>query len=170
MTTYPNVLPTTYSSKATAKRGAIRAGLTNFECEQNSEGRWVVIDCTEVDTLFTLPGTPVVDMEANDVAAMIEEAKASAPENEEAHAPDLSEELGARDKKGFRRRSVDPQGVTGRVHDICHRLYQDWIEAGQNPDTKPKRKDYMAAVLAQGVAFYTARTQIQKFLQGGVSR
>lgn len=182
MTTYKNVLPTTYSSKATAKRGALRAGLTDFECEQNAEGRWVVIDCAELKGLFAVedltatctdpetgdtlhaPGMPVVDMEANDVAAMIAEAKDSAPENEA--GPDLSKELGARDKKGFRRCSVEPAGATARVHEICQAMFNKWQDEGSDPATKPRRKDYMAACTADGLAYYTARTQIQKFLKG----
>lgn len=53
-----NMLPQDYSSKAVAKRGAERAGLTNYRIEQNKVGRWVVIN----DTAPLEPGVHNVEI------------------------------------------------------------------------------------------------------------
>lgn len=57
-----------------------------------------------------------------------------------------------------RRRSVEPQGATNAVRDF----FADYVE--EHP--KATRKDCIAAAVADGFAYFTARTQYQRFHAG----
>lgn len=63
----------------------------------------------------------------------------------------------------FRRRSVDPVGITNAVHD----MFDDYIaEAEDAGKPTPTRKQMIARAVRDGVAYYTARTQYQKWSRG----
>jgi len=62
----------------------------------------------------------------------------------------------------FRRRSQEPEGITSIVHDMFDEYQAEAEEAGR----ELKRKDYIAKAVRDGVAYYTARTQYQKWLRG----
>lgn len=60
------------------------------------------------------------------------------------------------------RRSVEPEGITSAVHDMFDEYQAEAEEAGRTL----KRKDFIAKAVRDGVAYYTARTQYQKWLRG----
>lgn len=62
----------------------------------------------------------------------------------------------------FRRRSVDPVGITNAVHDMFDEYQAEAEEAGKTLT----RKQYIARAVKDGVAYYTARTQYQKWSRG----
>jgi hypothetical protein len=62
----------------------------------------------------------------------------------------------------FRRRSVDPVGITNAVHDMFDEYQAEAEEKGQTLT----RKQYIARAVRDGVAYYTARTQYQKWSRG----
>lgn len=62
----------------------------------------------------------------------------------------------------FRRRSVDPIGITNAVHDMFDEYQAEAEEKGQTLT----RKQYIARAVRDGVAYYTARTQYQKWSRG----
>lgn len=62
----------------------------------------------------------------------------------------------------FRRRSEEPEGITSLVHDMFDEYQADAEEAGK----ELTRKQYIAKAVKDGVAYYTARTQYQKWLRG----
>lgn len=62
----------------------------------------------------------------------------------------------------FRRRSVEPEGVTSAVHDMFDEYQAEAEEAGKTLT----RKQYIARAVRDGVAYYTARTQYQKWYRG----
>lgn len=62
----------------------------------------------------------------------------------------------------FRRRSVEPEGITNAVHDMFDEYQAEAEEAGKTLT----RKQYIARAVREGVAYYTARTQYQKWSRG----
>lgn len=62
----------------------------------------------------------------------------------------------------LRRRSVDPIGITAEVHN----MFADYEAEAEDRGVTLKRKDYIAKAVRDGVAYYTARTQYQKYLRG----
>ncbi len=63
----------------------------------------------------------------------------------------------------FRRRSVDPVGITNMVHE----MFDEYVaEAEEAEKPQPTRKQMIARAVRDGVAYYTARTQYQKWLRG----
>lgn len=62
----------------------------------------------------------------------------------------------------FRRRSVEPEGITSAVHDMFSEYEAEAEEAGK----KLTRKQMIARAVKDGVAYYTARTQYQKWSRG----
>lgn len=63
----------------------------------------------------------------------------------------------------FRRRSLEPIGITSAVHDMFDEYQAEAEEADKDPLT---RKQMIARAVRDGVAYYTARTQYQKWLRG----
>lgn len=63
----------------------------------------------------------------------------------------------------FRRRSVEPEGITSAVHD----MFDEYLaEAEEAEKPTPTRKQMIARAVRDGVAYYTARTQYQKWSRG----
>lgn len=63
----------------------------------------------------------------------------------------------------FRRRSVEPEGITSAVHD----MFDEYLaEAEEAEKPVPTRKQMIARAVRDGVAYYTARTQYQKWHRG----
>jgi hypothetical protein len=62
----------------------------------------------------------------------------------------------------FRRRSVEPEGITSAVHDMFDEYQAEAEEAGKTLT----RKQFIARAVRDGVAYYTARTQYQKWQRG----
>lgn len=62
----------------------------------------------------------------------------------------------------FRRRSLEPEGITSLVHEMFDEYQADAEERNQTLT----RKQFIARAVRDGVAFYTARTQYQKWLRG----
>lgn len=60
----------------------------------------------------------------------------------------------------LRRRSIDPVGITTMVHEMFAEYEAEAEECGRTL----KRKDYIAKAVRDGVAYYTARTQYQKYM------
>jgi hypothetical protein len=69
----------------------------------------------------------------------------------------------------FRRRSVEPEGITSAVHDMFDE-YEAEHEAKADETGKDlpplTRKQMIARAVRDGVAYYTARTQYQKWQAG----
>jgi hypothetical protein len=62
----------------------------------------------------------------------------------------------------FRRRSVEPEGITKAVHD----MFSEYQAEAEEKDQTLTRKQYIARAVRDGVAYYTARTQYQKWSRG----
>lgn len=62
----------------------------------------------------------------------------------------------------FRRRSVEPEGITSAVHEMFDEYQAEAEEAGK----ALTRKQFIARAVRDGVAYYTARTQYQKWSRG----
>lgn len=62
----------------------------------------------------------------------------------------------------FRRRSVEPEGITSAVHEMFDEYQAEAEEAGKTLT----RKQFIARAVRDGVAYYTARTQYQKWSRG----
>jgi hypothetical protein len=62
----------------------------------------------------------------------------------------------------FRRRSVEPEGITSMVHEMFDEYQAEAEEAGK----ELTRKQMIARAVRDGVAYYTARTQYQKWSKG----
>lgn len=62
----------------------------------------------------------------------------------------------------FRRRSEEPEGITSAVHDMFSEYEAEAEEVGK----ELTRKQYIARAVRDGVAYYTARTQYQKWSRG----
>jgi murein DD-endopeptidase MepM/ murein hydrolase activator NlpD len=62
----------------------------------------------------------------------------------------------------LRRRSDEPEGITSAVHD----MFDEYQAEAEDRGVTLKRKDYIAKAVRDGVAYYTARTQYQKWLRG----
>lgn len=59
----------------------------------------------------------------------------------------------------FRRRSVEPEGVTSAVHD----MFDEYEAEAEEQGRELTRKQMIARAVRDGVAYYTARTQYQKW-------
>lgn len=60
----------------------------------------------------------------------------------------------------FRRRSVEPEGITSAVHD----MFDEYVAEAEEVDKPtPTRKQMIARAVRDGVAYYTARTQYQRW-------
>lgn len=59
----------------------------------------------------------------------------------------------------FRRRSIEPEGITSAVHDMFDEYQAEAEEAGKTLT----RKQMIARAVRDGVAYYTARTQYQRW-------
>lgn len=62
----------------------------------------------------------------------------------------------------LRRRSVEPIGITSAVHE----MFDEYQAEAEERGIELKRKDFIAKAVRDGVAYYTARTQYQKWLRG----
>jgi hypothetical protein len=62
----------------------------------------------------------------------------------------------------LRRRSLEPEGITSMVHD----MFAEYEAEAEEKGITLKRKDFIAKAVRDGVAYYTARTQYQKYLRG----
>ena len=63
----------------------------------------------------------------------------------------------------FRRRSLEPEGITSEVHN----MFDEYIAEAEEADKPtPTRKQMIARAVRDGVAYYTARTQYQKWSRG----
>jgi len=62
----------------------------------------------------------------------------------------------------LRRRSEEPEGITSLVHD----MFSEYEAEAEERGVTLKRKDFIAKTVRDGVAYYTARTQYQKWLRG----
>lgn len=59
----------------------------------------------------------------------------------------------------FRRKSDEPEGITSAVHEMFDEYQAEAEEQGKTL----KRKQYIARAVREGVAYYTARTQYQRW-------
>lgn len=68
----------------------------------------------------------------------------------------------------YRRRSVEPVGITAQVHEMFDEYQAEREDQmAENEKLEPlTRKQYIAKAVRDGVAYYTARTQYQKWLRG----
>jgi hypothetical protein len=62
----------------------------------------------------------------------------------------------------FRRRSEEPEGITSAVHD----MFDEYQAEAEERDQTLTRKQYIARAVRDGVAYYTARTQYQRWSKG----
>jgi hypothetical protein len=62
----------------------------------------------------------------------------------------------------FRRRSLQPEGITSMVHEMFDEYQAEAEDAGK----ELTRKQMIARAVRDGVAYYTARTQYQKWFRG----
>jgi hypothetical protein len=63
----------------------------------------------------------------------------------------------------FRRRSLEPEGITSAVREMFDEYQAEREEADKEPLT---RKQMIARAVKDGVAYYTARTQYQRWSKG----
>lgn len=63
----------------------------------------------------------------------------------------------------FRRRSLEPEGITSMVHEMFDEYQAEREEDDKEPLT---RKQMIARAVRDGVAYYTARTQYQRWSKG----
>lgn len=63
----------------------------------------------------------------------------------------------------FRRRSLEPEGITAAVREMFDEYQAEREDADKEPLT---RKQMIARAVKDGVAYYTARTQYQKWSKG----
>ena len=62
----------------------------------------------------------------------------------------------------FRRRSLEPEGITSAVHE----MFDEYQAEAEEASKTLTRKQYIARAVRDGVAYYTARTQYQKWSKG----
>jgi hypothetical protein len=62
----------------------------------------------------------------------------------------------------FRRRSEEPEGITSAVHD----MFDEYQAEAEEKGVELTRKQYIARAVRDGVAYYTARTQYQRWSRG----
>lgn len=61
----------------------------------------------------------------------------------------------------WKRFSDEQEGATSAVRDF----FEDYLaEAAEDGGERPSRKDFIAAAVAEGFAYYTARTQYQRWV------
>lgn len=173
-----------YSSKSTAVRGALRAGLGEdaFTVEKNAEGRWIVLvipskqdefEASEAE-LAAQQGRPSHEDEETG-ANNIEEAdlfKGTDAASDE--AAEQAAEVAAT-KKGRKGKKVEAVAV--EVTSPKTPSYKQMTRLAKSEVEKPlsvihsfldenptlTRKQAVAALVAKGINFYTARTQYQKW-------
>lgn len=61
----------------------------------------------------------------------------------------------------FRRNSVEPEGITSMVHS----MFDEYQAEAEDKGVELTRKQFIARAVRDGVAYYTARTQYQKWLR-----
>lgn len=147
----------TFSTKANATRGAKRAGLTTFGVEQDErDGKiiWMIVDLAdaveETEVLGEQEVLEIDEKQNDDVVA--EPVLEIDPERRLRHITNFS------DSSGHLRASVIRKGAVERVHAVCREAF----DPDENRMTRT-RAELMADCQALGIAFYTARTQIQKW-------
>lgn len=130
----------TYSTKANAIRAAKAAGLEQYEIvEQDGQFGFRPIEAED-----TSEGEALEAMEQERGEAPADEPQPEEVPAEEAHVVKV-------------RNASTVESPTRRVWAIADELH------AANPDVR--RKDIMAACEAAGIAFFTARTQIQKWMK-----
>lgn len=80
------------------------------------------------------------------------------------------EEFGSKITKGAAKKAVTPRGANANASTIENPCKRVWHIADEMSAANPemKRKDVLARCVAEGIAFYTARTQYQQWL--GIQR
>ncbi|MDI6528801.1 hypothetical protein QMA71_24980 [Pseudomonas otitidis] len=134
----------TYSTKANAIRAAKAAGWVPGDYEIIEVGDKFGYQLNEAED--TSEGEALEVMEQERDEAQNPDAPADEPQPEEAPAPVAKV-----------RNASTVESPTRRVWAIADELH------AANPDVR--RKDIMAACEAAGIAFFTARTQIQKWMK-----
>lgn len=148
-----------YSSKSNARRAAKAAGLNPDELEYftNGEGGWA----WHVEE-------PEFAPDASQVLA--DEIGGEDPADEEINES-IADQQKAADAKANQAEFVGEDGEAEKVGkiEVTHEstikrpCKQVWHIADSMPGAK--RKEVIAACVAQGIAYYTARTQYQQWLQ-----
>lgn len=134
-----------YAAKSSAIRAAKAAGLEQYEIvEQDGQFGFRPIEADDASEGETLEAMEQERDEAQnpDAPEVPEEAPADEPQQEEAPAPVVKA-----------RNASTVESPVKRV----------WAIADSMPEAK--RKDVIAACVAEGIAFFTARTQYQKWKQ-----
>lgn len=134
-----------YAVKSSAIRAAKAAGLEQYEIvEQDGQFGFRPIEADDASEGETLEAMEQERDEAQnpDAPEVPEEAPADEPQQEEAPAPVVKA-----------RNASTVESPVKRV----------WAIADSMPEAK--RKDVIAACVAEGIAFFTARTQYQKWKQ-----
>lgn len=130
----------TYSTKANAIRAAKAAGLEQYEI-------------VEQDGQFGFRPIEAEDTSEGEALEAMEQERGEAPADEP-----QPEEVPAEEAPVVKVRNASTvESPTRRVWAIADELH------AANPDVR--RKDIMAACEAAGIAFFTARTQIQKWMK-----
>lgn len=163
-----SVFTTYYTLRASAVRGAKRAGLKvgEFgveETERDGNLVWMVVgidDAIEETVVPTLEEINAVGEEPPATKSERKRAKSQKSAEIKQMTPDEAMQYKANctDKNGHLRASVIRQGAVERVHSLCREAF----DADTNKMTAT-RAELMALCENQGIAFYTARTQIQKW-------
>jgi len=134
-----------YAAKSSALRAAKAAGLEHYEIiEQDGQFGFRPIEAEDASEGEALEAMEQERDEAQnpDAPEVPEEAPADEPQQEEAPAPVVKA-----------RNASTVESPVKRV----------WAIADSMPEAK--RKDVIAACVAEGIAFFTARTQYQKWKQ-----
>lgn len=134
-----------YAAKSSAIRAAKAAGLEQYEIvEQDGQFGFRPIEADDASEGETLEAMEQERDEAQnpDAPEVPKEAPADEPQQEEAPAPVVKA-----------RNASTVESPVKRV----------WAIADSMPEAK--RKDVIAACVAEGIAFFTARTQYQKWKQ-----
>lgn len=134
-----------YAAKSSAIRAAKAAGLEQYEIvEQDGQFGFRPIEADDASEGETLEAMEQERDEAQnpDAPEVPEEAPADEPQQEEAPAPVVKA-----------RNASTVESPVKRV----------WAIADSMPEAK--RKDVIAACVEEGIAFFTARTQYQKWKQ-----
>ena len=134
-----------YAAKSSAIRAAKAAGLEQYEIvEQDGQFGFRPIEADDASEGETLEAMEQERDEAQnpDAPEVPEEVPADEPQQEEAPAPVVKA-----------RNASTVESPVKRV----------WAIADSMPEAK--RKDVIAACVAEGIAFFTARTQYQKWKQ-----
>lgn len=161
-----SVFTTLYTIKASAIRGAKRAGLAAGafgveETERDGKMVWMVVGIDDAIEETVVPTVEELALIAEEPAEEPKKARKTTPKMDVKQMT-LEEAMQYRanctDSSGHLRASVIRQGAVGRVHSLC----QESFDPETNKMVKT-RAEIMALCEQQGIAFYTARTQIQKW-------